>query len=396
MNFTDKIAKVQKVLKREQIDGWLIYDYKRNNSQACEFLKIPQDALLTRRFFYWIGKNGAIHKIVHRIENPLNHLPGETHFYSSWKELHHCLSDVLLHAKSIAMEYSSDASIPEVSKVDGGTIDLVRKFGINVASSASLLQEFIGVWDDFKLRSHYFAASALENIFEEAWGFIAENIKQKKVITEYDVQQFILKCYESAGCITECLPICAVNEHSANPHYLPSKKNASVIKKGDVILLDLGCKKDVKRSVYADLTKMAIAARKPTAQQSQIFSIVKLARDKTLNYIKDKYGKGEELRGCEVDDYCREMIKHAGFGDYFIHRTGHNIDEKEHGPGTHLDNLETNDWRKLIPRTCFSVEPGIYLPSQFGVRLECNVVLHSSGQMEVTGGLQNDWISLLD
>ncbi|MGK5594817.1 MAG: M24 family metallopeptidase [Parachlamydiaceae bacterium] len=395
MNFISEVAKVQKNLQKEHVDGWLIYDYKRSNPLACEFLKIPQEELLTRRFFYWIGKNGSIKKIVHRIENPLSHLPGETFLYSSWQELNFCLSDVLLQAKSVAMEYSSDASIPEISKVDGGTLDLVRKFGVNVVSSAGLLQEFIGVWDDYKLQSHYFAASTLENIFEKTWCFIQKRIKQKKPITEYDVQQFVIAAYESAGCITECLPICAVNNNSANPHYIPNRENAAEIKKGDVILLDLGCKKNAKRSVYADLTKMALVAKKPTEQQAKVFSIVKSARDKTLNFIKEKYGKGEVLRGCDVDDYCRDIIKQAGFGDCFVHRTGHSIDEKEHGPGTHLDNLETHDWRKLIPHTCCSIEPGIYLPSQFGIRLECNVVFHTSGQIEVTGGLQNEWHYLL-
>ncbi|KAF3361751.1 Uncharacterized protein PHSC3_001701 [Chlamydiales bacterium STE3] len=395
MGFTDKIARVQKILQREQIDGWLIYDFRRSNSYGCSFLNIPDDQLLTRRFFFWIGKDGSIQKITHRIENPLSHLPGETLSYSSWEELGLHLSCVLRSAQRVAMEYSPDGAIPEISKVDAGTVDLVRKLGIEVVSSAAVLQEFAAIWDQPKLASHYYAAANLELIFEQVWELIRESIKKKLLITEYDIQQFVLKKYAEIGCITDCLPICAVNQNSADPHYIPSQKTAAPIKKEDIVMLDLGCKQNHSHAVYADLTKMAVVGKRATELQQKVFLAVKEARDKTLHFIREKYGRGETLRGFEIDDFCRESIKSAGYGNFFRHRTGHSIDEMEHGPGTHMDNLETHDWRKLLPNTCFSIEPGIYLPNEFGIRLECNVILHPSGQVEVTGGLQNAIIPIL-
>jgi Xaa-Pro dipeptidase len=389
MNFLKKLATVRKVLQEENIDGWLLYDFRRCNPHACRFLGIGNDELLTRRFFVWIGRDGQVHKIVHRIENPLQAIIGEESIYSSWKELHQVLKKVLGQAKRVAMEYSPDAAIPEISRVDGGTIDLVKSFGIEVISSAELLQEFAGIWDSQKLESHYYAIQVLEGTFEKCWNFIRENLCK---ISEYDVQQFALKQFSEANCLTDCAPICATNQNSANPHYLPEKDTSSIIKRGDLIMLDLGCKQDRANSVYGDLTKMAIAGE-PSKKQQQVFDTVMLARDTALKYISDKISQNETVRGFEVDDCCREMIAKSGYGKFFTHRTGHSIDEMEHGPGTHLDNLETHDWRKLKPNSCFSIEPGIYLPNEFGIRLECDVILHAK-EIEVTGGLQKEFIKI--
>lgn len=376
-------------MQDENCDGWLIYDFRRSNPIGCSFLNIAKDELLSRRFFVWIGKDGSIQKIVHRIENPLKHIPGIETFYSSWAELQGSLQILLAGKKSIAMEYSPEAAIPEISRVDGGTIDFIRKCGVEVISSGALLQEFAGIWNSEKLDSHFYAIHVLENAFQACWAYIRENLGR---INEYDVQQFALKQY--SGCVTDCLPICAVNKNSANPHYFPMKNSASLIKNGDIIMLDLGCKQDKAHAVYGDLTKMAIAGAAPKQEHLEIFAVVKSARDAALSFIEEKWGKGEIIRGFEVDDCCRTVIRKAGYGDFFTHRTGHSIDEMEHGPGTHIDNLETHDWRKLKPNTCFSIEPGIYLPSAFGVRLECDVVLFPDGKMQVTGGLQEKFITL--
>lgn len=390
MNFSEKIAIVQKVLQQENWDGWLIYDFRRSNPHGCRFLEIDSNELLTRRFFVWIGKDGKVSKIIHRIENPLKHISGEEAVYSSWEELQKHLGNVV--KGRVAMEYSPDAAIPEISRVDGGTIDLIRKYGVEVVSSGDLLQEFAGVWDKAKLESHYYAVKVLEKTFDQCWDFIRSHLAQGRLITEYDVQQFAIEQYAKAQCITDCPPICAVNQNSANPHYVPQKNSALVISRGDLIMLDLGCKQSKDHSVYADLTKMAVANDKPKEKQQEVFSVVKHARDAALKFIEEKFSQGETLRGFEVDDCCRDVIRKAGYSQFFTHRTGHSIDEMEHGPGTHIDNLETHDWRKLKPNSCFSIEPGIYLPGDFGIRLECDVILHDSGNVEVTGGLQQEFI----
>lgn len=389
-----KILIIQEALEKENCDGWLIYDFRRSNPLGCKVLKISNEELLTRRFFVWIGKDGNVTKIVHRIENPLQHIPGKELTYSTWEELNRHLSVLLSPAKKVMMEYSKEAAIPEISRVDGGTIDLIRKHGIEVISSGNLLQEFTNVWDSSQIESHYYAADVLQKAFEKIWERIRNDLAKGNSITEYDVQQFALRIYEDHGCITDCPPICAVNQNSANPHYVPKKNNCLCIKKGDIIMLDLGCKQNKARSVYADLTKMAIAGENPEKKQQDIFAIVKNARDTALAFIKTKYQVGETLCGYEVDDCCRSIIRQAGYDHNFTHRTGHNIDENEHGPGAHIDNLETHDFRNLLPNTCFSIEPGIYLPGEFGVRLECNVLLLPSGVMEVTGGLQKEFIAL--
>lgn len=391
MDIAQKLALAQSVLNQEKYDGWLIYDFRRSNPIGCDFLEIGKDELLTRRFFVWISRQGNVHKIIHRIENPLRHIPGEQSVYSSWKELHQILQKLLNNAKFVAMEYSQDAAIPEISRVDGGTIDLIRTLGPTVVSSACILQEFLGIWDSKQLASHYYAAKVLEKTFDDCWDYIRQNIGN---ITEFDVQKFADKKIEEYGCFSENSLLCAVNHNSANPHYVAKNEAASLIKKGDLVMLDLGCKQAVPRSVYADLTKMAIAAANPSEKQQAVFEIVKKARDAALNFIAKKVSEGAQIRGFEVDDCCRSVICNAGYGAFFTHRTGHNIDEKEHGPGAHIDNLETHDWRILKANSCFSIEPGIYLPNEFGIRLECDVILHPEGRMEVTGGLQDTFMML--
>lgn len=375
---------IQKALQEQQLDGWLLYDFRKSNPHAISLLKIPAETLLTRRFFYWIPKSGEPVKVVSAVENPLKHLPGIEKKYSSWKELHEILKSFL--KGKIAMEYSPLGKIPEISCVDGGTIDLVRSFGCEVCSSGDLLQAATSVLTEEGLQSHLAAADALDQIAAETWSWIADHYKHG--ITEWDVQQEMLKAMKKRGMVTDHPPICAVNAHSADPHFSP-EKGGDPLKEGDFILIDLWCKKAVPGSIYGDITRVAVLGE-PTAEQKKVFEIVKAAQDAVLEHLRSH----KSVRGCDLDAISRNVIEQAGYGAYFVHRLGHNIHEKDHGPGAHLDSLETQDERKILPGTCFSVEPGIYLPGKFGVRLEFDIYLQPDGKALLTGGKQDVLVHL--
>jgi Xaa-Pro dipeptidase len=383
-----KIDRAKNLLKEQNIDGWLLYDFRRSNALACRFLDIPQEQLLSRRFYYWIPKEGEPVKLVSSVENPLAHLPGKTVVFRSWEELEERLKDLLSSSQTVAMEYSPFGAVPEVSRVDGGTIELIRQYVPKIVSSGDLLQEFTSVWDEKKWQSHLFAASVLDGIAKGAWAWITEQVRQGNSIYEYDVQQWMVQAMSEKGCTTDHPPICAVNAHSADPHYAPLATLSSKIQKGDFILIDLWCKSKEKGAVYADITR--IGAFAPTPKQLQIFQIVKKAQSSALAFVKERVLNKAPLHGYEVDRVCRNVIAEAGYQDFFLHRTGHNIDELDHGPGAHLDDFETHDLRLLLPGTCFSIEPGIYLKGEFGVRLEYDVFLHPGGEVIVTGGIQEE------
>ncbi len=397
INFEHIIEKAQRTLSGEHCDGWLLYDFRRSNELACDFLNISSNALLTRRFFYWIPCKGLPVKIVHGIESGvLDHLPGKKVLYRTWQELEKAIQTVLQDCSVVAMEYSPRNALPYISKVDAGTVEMVRDFGVKVISSASLLQQFSGIWDEGKFKHHLEAADVLSLIASEVWNLISKTLLENQTLTEFDVQQFMLGQFAKYDCIADDLPICAINANSANPHYVPSAKDSAVIRRSDFILIDLWCKKKVWNGVYADITRVAVAASKPTSEQRQVFEIVRLAQKTATDFIIERFSQDQAVRGWEVDQVCRDVIASAGCGDYFIHRTGHNIDSKDHGNGAHIDNYETHDDRLLLPSTCFSIEPGIYLPGHFGIRLEYDIFIHPSGKIQVTGGEQNEIMCLFN
>jgi Xaa-Pro dipeptidase len=396
MSFTQKLADVRQALKEAKIDGWLLYDYRQTNGLATQFLEIPSDLLLTRRFFYWIPQQGNSIKILNKIEPyALEHLPGDISLYGSWKELETTLETLLKDKKCIAMEYSSRNAIPAISKVDAGTIDLIRHYGVDVVSSSYLLQLFTSVLSNDQIQSHLQAAEMLNQTALETWDFIQVQVKKNIPISEWDVQKFILHTFKQNNYITSHVPICAVNANSANPHYVVSYEKASPIRTDDFVLIDLWCKQNHANAIYADITRVGVVAPKPTQRQNQIFEIVRAAQEAATNLVRKRFADSNIVRGYEVDQAARNVIEKAGFGEYFIHRTGHNIGTEDHGPGTHIDNYETHDDRLILPRTCFSIEPGIYLSGEFGVRLEYDICIHSNNQVEVTGGIQNSITCLL-
>lgn len=370
-------------------DGWLAYDFRRSNPLACKALNIPSQQLLTRRFFYWVPKKGEPVKIVHGIEpKVLSHLPGKEIRYTTWQELENALQIALKGTHCVAMEYSPRNSNPYISKVDAGTVELVRSFGVEVVSSGNLIQQLTSVLSHQQIQSQQIAAAAAVKIMDDAWRYIAESLQAQQHITEWDVQVFIEKEIEKKGLCSDVSALCAVNAHSADPHYMATKETASPIRKGDFIMIDLGCKEKGDDGVYADITHVAVADAYATPEQQRVFDCVKKARDAACELVETRFREKMPLMGYEIDSLVRLLIREAGYGHYFIHRTGHNIGFHEHGDGTHLDSYETHDTRLILPSTCFSIEPGVYLPEEFGVRLEHDVLIHADGTVEMTGGMQ--------
>jgi len=396
MSFKEKISDVQKRLKAEGLDGWLLYDFRRANDLACTFLELPEETHLTRRFFYWIPVLGEPVAIVSVIEtHVLAHLPGEKRPFLSWEELQNQLKTVLSGIKRVAMEYSPRNAIPYVSKVDGGTLEMVRSLGVDVVSSASFLQYYTCILNKRQLQTHLKAADVLDQTAAKTWLWLKGQLQSGAHVNEYDVQQFIKKEIEMQGCISDSPPMCNVGVNSANPHYCPTKESAAPISRGDFVQIDLWCKVKEQGSIYADISRVAIAASHPKPKHTEIFQIVRAAQKAATDFIQSRISRSEPVFGFEADRAARQVIEDAGYGKFFTHRTGHNIYQEGHGPGAHLDSLETQDQRPLLPKTCFSVEPAIYLPGEFGVRLEHDVYIEEGGKIRITGGVQDSLVLLL-
>ncbi len=386
----NQIQQAQKYLLEQGIDGWLLYDFARSNNLVYLFLDLPSDITYRRRFFYWIPAKGDPIKIVHAIESHvLDAWIGEKRVYSSWQRLHQELGSILRGHKKIAMEYSPMNEIPYISRVDGGTIDLVRSFGVHVVSSSSFLPYFTAVLDEDQAQSHLRAGKLLDQMVEKAWGWIAVHLREGKTITEYDVQQKIMGDFKEHKLWTDTPPNVSVNEHSADPHYFLTKSSAKRIEKGDFILIDMWAKEDSARAVFADITRVGIASLKPSKKQEEIFQIVRKAQKEATEFVKKSFQNKKKIAGFEVDDVARSIIAKAGYGPQFTHRTGHNIGVELHGSGAHIDNLEMHDVRPILLSTCFSIEPGIYLEGEFGIRLEYDLYVNPEGHVFVVGGEQD-------
>lgn len=396
MEWRKKIALVQKALLAQEIDGWLLYDFANSNNLARQFLGIDADAHVTRRIFYWIPQRGKPVKILHKLEpGGLAHLPKSTElFYSSYKDLEQQLCKALDGAKVVAMEYSPYSEIPAISKVDAGTIELVKRACQvdQIVSSGPFLQEFTCVLSKEQLLSHKEAATFLEKLAAEAWKLICASLKAEREITEYEVQQFMLTQMHENGFVTEGAPICAVGPNAADPHYTPTREKSSVIESGKFVMLDLWCKKDRPYTVFGDMTRMGFTGTRNeiTARQLKIFETVRDAQEAALQFVEKRFKEGKSVRGCDVDAIARSFIEKAGFGKYFIHRTGHNLYTTTHGPGAHIDSLETYDTRPLILGTCFTIEPGIYIPKEIGVRIEYDVYISEKGKLSIQCGKQEE------
>ncbi|MBC8000797.1 MAG: aminopeptidase P family protein [Leptolyngbya sp.] len=392
---TFDLEAVQAAIREEELDGWLFYYFHDNDPLALSILHL-HGGHFTRRWFYYIPKSGTPIKIVHRIEmNALDSLPGEKRVYLGWKELETVLKAVLEPVDSVAMQYSPLNHIPYISRVDGGMIDLVRSANVEVFTSADLVQKFEAVWSDEQLKSHVIAAENLREIVFLAFKFIKDRIKTGKSVNEYEVQQFISQQYESRGMTTSSPCIVAVNEHSGSPHYQPNKDSFSEIKENDFVLLDIWAKqKTPHNAVYADITWTGFVGETVPDKYVKIFDIVRGARDAALAFVSQKISDSDIVHGYQVDDVSREYITQRGYGDKFVHRTGHSICTEVHANGANIDNLETKDEREIIAHTGFSIEPGVYL-DEFGVRSEIDAYV-GAGEVLVFGQpIQTEVIPIL-
>jgi Xaa-Pro dipeptidase len=380
------IALIQQALAEERVEAWLLYNFRGNNPFATRILDLPSHIMQTRRYFYLIPAKGEPRKLVHGIEQwNLDDVPGEKTVYVSWKSLEEGLGKMLKGLKTVAMEYSPGNAIPYVSTVDAGTVELVRKTGVQVVSSADLAQRFEACWTDEQAADNFETAKHLREIVDLVFGFLKQKLSAGGGTTEYEVQQFMLKEFEKRRIWTESDPNCSVNANAANPHYEPTREVHSAVRKGDFVLIDLWAKKKKDRSVYADITWTGVMSETVPDEIQKVFQVVMNGRDAALKFVKEAFALGKEIRGYQVDDAARETIQKAGYGQYFIHRTGHSIGEVIHGNGANMDNLETRDERRVIPRTSFSIEPGVYLPGEFGVRSEIDVYVSPKNEVIVTG-----------
>jgi len=382
-----KIQNIQKAIRAEGIDGWLLYDFRGSNPFATSVMEIPPHMHCTRRMFYFIPARGTPKKLVHNIERyNLDHLPGARQIYVSWSSLEEELKGMLKKAEIIAMEYSPRNAIPYVSTVDAGMIELVKRQKVKVVSSANLVQRFDAVWSPKQFRENKKVARVCLDTMHKAFAFIGKQIKARRKVTEYDVQQFIEKELKKRKYVYSHPPNCSVNANAANPHYEPTRKINSPIKKGDFVLIDLWAKANDKDGVYSDITWTGYVGESVPEKYTKIFDIVREARDKAFAFIDNAMKNRRTIRGCDVDDVARKVIEKNGYGKYFVHRTGHSIGKEMHDNGAHLDNLETRDLREIIPETSFTIEPGIYLPGKFGIRSEIDVFIDKNRKVINTAG----------
>lgn len=388
------IGNIQKTLREWDIDGWLLYDFHKSNPIPYDILNF-HDGIITRRWFYWIPAQGTPISVIHSIEAEyFEDVPGRNCIYTGWQELNAHLEGILSGVDRVAMEYSDKGAIPYISRVDGGTLELIRSFDVKVISSADLVQLFQAKWDDEAYRLHKETVPIMFNLKDGAFQLISESIHNGKTITEYEVQQWIMEGFHENNMETEDPPIVAVNEHSGQPHYSPDENQSSVIRKGDFVLIDMWARKSQPKATYVDITWTGYVGEEVPDRYVQIFKIVADARDTATGLIQERWDAGKALSGWEVDNASRAVIEDAGYGKFFTHRTGHSIGTSVHGNGVNIDNLETQDRRKIIPGIGFSVEPGIYL-SEFGIRSEIDVFITEEGPEITTLPLQKEIIPLL-
>ncbi len=383
----EKIQAIQAALRDQGIDGWLFYDFWKRNEFAQRILEYPSHLLNTRRFFYLIPAHGEPRKLVHSIERwNLDHLPGTKTIFLSWQSLEEGVRSLLAGMKTVAMEYSPGNAIPYISKVDAGTVEMVRRAGVSIVSSMNLTQYFESRWTEEAYRDNLETARIMRTVVDRAFGFMRERVTTSGArLTEYDVQQFMLTLFRENGLTTDEAPNCSVNANSGNPHYEPTKDVHAELHKGDFVLIDLWARKNKPGSTYNDITWVGFLGPSVPEKYTKVFDVVKGARDAAVDLLADAFAHHRPIRGCDVDDAARQHITRHGYGEFFIHRTGHSITQDLHGSGANMDNLETRDERTIIPETSFSIEPGIYFMGDFGVRSEINVYISKSGEVIVPG-----------
>jgi Xaa-Pro dipeptidase len=391
-----RTADIQSALVEASLDGWLFYDFRLSDPIAYRILELPDHDLATRRWFCFVPRSGEARKLVSAVEaNRLDAIPGSSIVYRSLDEMRAGLAKLLAGAKRVAMAYSPNCAIPYVSRVDAGTIELVRALGVEVMSAADLIQLFEATLTPEQMQSHHRAAVKLRSIVDETFAELRRRMRNRSETFEHQLQQFVMDRFAANGMTTHSPPIVAVNAHSANPHYGPSSEHPTPINRGDFVLLDLWAKEIDQQSIYADFTWTAFVGERVPDEHARIFSIVANARDAAVELVRTRVASKQPVSGREADRAAREVIEAAGYGAQYLHRTGHSIGREVHGTGANLDSLETDDHRMLIDNTCFSVEPGIYLEGRFGVRSEVDMTIENGRATVSAEAIQREVVPIL-
>jgi Xaa-Pro dipeptidase len=388
------IAAIQRTLRADGLDGWLLYDFHGSNPIAAGLAELTSGAhMTTRRWYYLIPATGEPRGLVHAIERyNLDGLPGDKIVYAGREELDAALSRLLAGLSRVAMEYSPDCAIPYLSRVDAGTAEAVRRRGVEIVSSGDLVQRFEAAWSASQLASHRAASDALYRIKDRAFHAAAAAMRDRTPLTEYELQQWMVTWFDEEGLVSDSAPVVAIGANSANPHYLPTADRCQPIVADEVLLLDLWGKRAAHGSVFADITWVGVTGATVPREPARAFHAVAQARDAAVTLVEDAARTGRDLRGWEVDRAARAVLERAGYGDRILHRTGHSLGASVHGNGVHLDDYETHDDRRLIPGAGFTIEPGLYFDT-FGVRTEINM-FREAHDARVTGPRQMEIMTL--
>ncbi len=391
-----RLSEIQTALVDEGLDGWLLYDFKGLNPIAWSVTALPADRFLTRRWACYIPARGKPRWLVHGIEaGGMQDVAPDAATYVSWGAWTEGLRKITGDAQRVAMEVSPGCAIPYISRVDAGTVELVRSLGLEIVTSADLVQVAEAVWSPSQLASHRRAAQALIETQAATFANVRQRLAVGEPLTECGIQDFMLRQFASHGLETDHPPIVGVNAHGADPHFAPRRDADMALHMGDFLLIDLWGKEAGPEDIMGDITWVAYAGRDVPPRAQQVFDVVRAARDRAVTFARERLQAGQTVYGYEVDDACRAVVADAGLADYFIHRTGHSIGTMGHGNGVNIDNLETQDRRRLMPGVGFSVEPGVYLPHEgFGVRLEIDCYVTGNDVEVTTLPLQNAWVLL--
>ena len=387
------IEAVQRALEEDGFDGWLLYDFHGSNPIAARVAGLAgSDKMATRRWYYLIPAKGEPRGLVHAIErHNLDGLPGDKQPYAGRQQLDAGLRQLLRGVKRVAMEYSPGNNIPYLSRVDAGTIEAIRELDVEVGSSGDLVQRFEAIWTDAAYQTHMAASGKLYEIKDRAFELIRERVGTGGSLTEFEVQQRMFDWMDELGLKPE-LPNVSAQENAGNPHYMPSQDGSRFIRPNELVLLDLWSKLRLPGAVFADITWVAYTGDRVPDEFARAFEAARDGRDAAVELVRSSVAEGADLRGWQVDRACRDVIERAGYGNYFIHRTGHSLGEEVHGNGVHMDDYETRDDRRLIAGTGFTIEPGVYT-DRFGVRTEINMFV-AEREARVSGPLQQEIVTL--
>ena len=387
------LVAIQAALREQKVDGWLFYDHHYRDPLGYRILGLGEGLHVTRRWFYFVPAEGEPRKLVHRIESGrLDSLPGTKQVYSSWQELTARVEEMLAGATRIAMQYSPRNAIMYVSLVDAGTVELLREMGKQIVSSADLVSRFEAVLNEEQIASHYAAQERVDRVLAAGWREMGARVRSQGT-SEYSMVEWLQEAMRREGLVWEHGPNVSVGPNSADSHYEPSRESSRAVGRGDFVLIDIWARLDQADACFYDITWTGVVGREPSEREQLVFATVRDARDAAVAHVQNAFASNRKIAGWEADDAARVVIAKAGFGEWFTHRTGHNIGAVLHGNGANLDNLEMHDERLILENTCFSVEPGIYFPGEFGVRSEVDMMARS-GRADVTGLAQRELVRI--